>query len=201
MEVPKLFFLNKEGAVLYNCFATWFFTCYILHITLDSGSLPTPVILPGESQGRGSLVGCRLWGCTDWSDIAATAAAELEQACPPWGNVRRHFWLSWLVKGRRLLLASPSSIAGLRRSPREGNGNPFQYSCLENSMDRGPGGLQFKWSQRVGCDWITNTHTQGETGVTVNNLQCKAQPPQQRIIWSEMSLEPKWRNSSLGQYT
>ena len=23
---------------------------------------PTPVILPGESQGRGSLVGCRLWG-------------------------------------------------------------------------------------------------------------------------------------------
>ena len=23
------------------------------------------------------------------------------------------------------------------RSPGEGNGNPFQYSCLENSMDRG----------------------------------------------------------------
>ena len=27
-------------------------------------------------------------------------------------------------------------IPGLGRSPREGN-NPFQYSCLENSMDRG----------------------------------------------------------------
>ena len=26
---------------------------------------PTPVFLPGESQGWGSLVGCRLWGCTD----------------------------------------------------------------------------------------------------------------------------------------
>ena len=26
---------------------------------------PTPVFLPGESQGRGSLVGCRLWGCTE----------------------------------------------------------------------------------------------------------------------------------------
>ena len=25
---------------------------------------PTPVFLPGESQGRGSLVGCRLWGHT-----------------------------------------------------------------------------------------------------------------------------------------
>ena len=26
---------------------------------------PTPVFLPGESQGRGSLVGCRLWGLTE----------------------------------------------------------------------------------------------------------------------------------------
>ena len=26
---------------------------------------PTPVFLPGESQGRGSLVGCRLWDCTE----------------------------------------------------------------------------------------------------------------------------------------
>ena len=29
------------------------------------------------------------------------------------------------------------SIPGSGRSPREGNGNPFQYSCLENPMDRG----------------------------------------------------------------
>ena len=39
---------------------------------------PTPVFLPGESQGRGSLVGCRLWGRRvrhDWSDLAAAAAA------------------------------------------------------------------------------------------------------------------------------
>ena len=26
---------------------------------------PTPVFLPGESQGRGNLVGCRLWGHTE----------------------------------------------------------------------------------------------------------------------------------------
>ena len=35
---------------------------------------PTPVFLPGESQGWGSLVGCHLWGRTvghDWSDLAA----------------------------------------------------------------------------------------------------------------------------------
>ena len=29
------------------------------------------------------------------------------------------------------------SIPGLGRSPGEGNGNPFQYSCLENPIDRG----------------------------------------------------------------
>ena len=29
------------------------------------------------------------------------------------------------------------SIPGLGRSPGGGNGNPFQYSCLENPMDRG----------------------------------------------------------------
>ena len=29
------------------------------------------------------------------------------------------------------------SIPGSQRSPGEGNGNPLQYSCLENSMDRG----------------------------------------------------------------
>ena len=30
-----------------------------------------------------------------------------------------------------------SFIPGLGRSPGEGNGNPPQYSCLENPMDRG----------------------------------------------------------------
>ena len=31
----------------------------------------------------------------------------------------------------------PSLIPGLGRSPGEGDGNPFQYSCPENPMDRG----------------------------------------------------------------
>ena len=34
-------------------------------------------------------------------------------------------------------LRDESSISGLGRSPGEENGNPCQYSCLENSMDRG----------------------------------------------------------------
>ena len=32
------------------------------------------------------------------------------------------------------------SISGSRRSPGEGNGNPFQHSCLENRRDRGAWG-------------------------------------------------------------
>ena len=39
---------------------------------------PTPVFLPGESQERGSLVGCRLWGRTEWDTTEATAAAAAE---------------------------------------------------------------------------------------------------------------------------
>ena len=31
----------------------------------------------------------------------------------------------------------PGSIPGLVRSPGEGNGNPLQYSCLENPMEGG----------------------------------------------------------------
>ena len=31
----------------------------------------------------------------------------------------------------------PGSILGSGRSPGEGNGNPLQYSCLKNPMDRG----------------------------------------------------------------
>ena len=31
----------------------------------------------------------------------------------------------------------PGSTPWVRRSPGEENGNPFQYSCLENPMDRG----------------------------------------------------------------
>ena len=33
---------------------------------------PTPVFLPGESQGRGSLVGCHLWGHTESDTTEAT---------------------------------------------------------------------------------------------------------------------------------
>ena len=38
----------------------------------ERANLATPVFLPGESQGRGSLVGCRLWGHTESDRTGAT---------------------------------------------------------------------------------------------------------------------------------
>ena len=47
----------------------------------------------------------------------------------------------------------PGSILGSGRSPGEGNGNPLQYSCLENQeWTEEPGRLQSVGSQRVGHD-------------------------------------------------
>ena len=41
------------------------------------------------------------------------------------------------VKASAWNAGDPSSIPGSGRSPGEGNGNPLQYSCLENPMDGG----------------------------------------------------------------
>ena len=45
------------------------------------------------------------------------------------------FWLS--DKQPVCNAGEAGSIPGLGRSPGRGNGNPFQYSCLGNPMDRG----------------------------------------------------------------
>ena len=40
---------------------------------------PTPVFLPGESQGQGSLVGCRLWGRTELDKTEVTWQQQQQQ--------------------------------------------------------------------------------------------------------------------------
>ena len=62
---------------------------------------PTPVLLPGKSRGRRSLVGCSPWSCKE--------SNMTEQL---------HFDFSLSCIG-------------------DGNGNPLQYSCLENPRDGG----------------------------------------------------------------
>ena len=52
------------------------------------------------------------------------------------------------------------SIPGSGRFPGEGNGNPLQYSCLENSMDRGAWQAIVHEVTESGTTESTNTHTQ-----------------------------------------
>ena len=50
---------------------------------------------------------------------------------------RQGFTCSSVGKESACNAGVPDSIPGSGRSPGEGNGNPFQYSCLENPIDRG----------------------------------------------------------------
>ena len=68
---------------------------------------PTPVFLPGDSQGRGSLVGCRLWGRTESDTTEATQQQQQRQQ-----NVCFFTEDSWIQKG-----ASHKSSAFLQKIP------------------------------------------------------------------------------------
>ena len=55
-------------------------------------------------------------------------------------------------------VGDPRSIPGSRRSPGEGNGNPYQHPCLENPMDRGA--LQATVHEVTqGQTWLSDKHT------------------------------------------
>ena len=60
----------------------------------------------------------------------------------------------WVVKNSPANAGDEGSVLGLRRSPGEANGNPLQYSCLENPMDRGVWRAMSMGSQRVRHDLV-----------------------------------------------
>ena len=78
---------------------------------------PTPVFLPGESQGQGSLVGCRPWGSHrvrhDWSDLAAAAAARDRRE---WGILLVHFWMNSACSTEQYKAPPHRHLRVLRRS-------------------------------------------------------------------------------------
>ena len=96
---PKVWSANPWSVLLRHCFLSHFGD-----ICADNRRRqwhPTPVLLPGKSRGRRSLVGCSPWGCEEW-DMTE--------------RLHFHFSLSCIE---------------------EGNGNPLQWSCLENPRDCG----------------------------------------------------------------
>ena len=64
----------------------------------------------------------------------------------------RGFSVGTEVKASACNVGDLGSVPGLGRSPGEGNGNPLQYSCLENPMDRGALWAIVHRSQRVRHD-------------------------------------------------
>ena len=62
-----------------------------------------------------------------------------------------------VVKNLPANAGDASSIPELERSPAEGNGNPFQCSCLENFMDRGA----WRATDHGVAHTHTHTHTHG----------------------------------------
>ena len=65
-----------------------------------------------------------------------------------------------------------SSIPGTRRSPGEGTGNPLQYSCLKNPMDRGALWATVQGVAKSQTRQSTYTHTP-HTEMTENSMPAK----------------------------
>ena len=90
---------------------------------------PTPEFLPGESQGWGSLVGCRLWGHTELDTTEVTQHSIYHSILA----------LFLVFKGISILssVVAVSIYIPTDSARGEGNGTQLQYSCLENPMDGG----------------------------------------------------------------
>ena len=92
---------------------------------------PTPVFLPGESQGGGAWWAA-VYGVaqsrTRLKRLSSSSSVSME--LPQWLRGKESAWNVGDTEDVGL-------IPGSGRSPGGGHGSPFQYSCLENPMDRG----------------------------------------------------------------
>ena len=106
---------------------------------------------PGDGEGQRSLVCCCPWGHKELDKTERLNNSNLVCA-------------SQVVLVTKHLPASTGDaedtglISRLRRSPIKGNGNQFQYSCLENSMDRGDWRAIVRRSTEL-SDMTEYTHT------------------------------------------
>ena len=115
---------------------------------------PTPVFLPGESQGRGSLVGCRLWGRRvghDWSDLAIAAV---------WVTpILEASLMTQMVKNRPAIQDTRVRSLGGEDSLEKGMATHSSILAWKIPWTEESGELQSKGSQRVRHHWAANTFT------------------------------------------
>ena len=107
------------------------------------------MLLLGKSHGQMSLVGYSPWGCKE-SDTTEVKQASKQITCSCWVARYSNSFLFDLILSYFILLNSGKeqpasagdtgdtrSIPGLVRSPAGRHGNPLQFSCLKNPMNRG----------------------------------------------------------------
>ena len=80
---------------------------------------PTQVFLPGESQGWGSLVGCRLWGRTE-SDTTEATWQQQQQDISSVGKAK-DFFFTKLSRKENCLLLHAILGTGLKAKGEEGS--------------------------------------------------------------------------------
>ena len=80
-------------------------------------------------------------------------------------NLKNWGWHLYCFPGGSVVKNPPANtgdtglIPGQGRSSGEGNGNPLQYSCLGNPMDRGAWCAAVYGVTRVGHNWVTKQHS------------------------------------------
>ena len=91
------------------------------------------------------------------------------------------WWLNWY---RICLHACRGSVSGLGRSPGEGNGYPLQYTCLENSMDKGA--------------WQTTVHVVAKGWTQLNHYHFSLSLLFPWVIWQYLRDADKTASNHLG---
>ena len=142
-------FVSKVVSLLFNAFS-WFIIAFppkSKHLSIPWLQLPSTVIL--EPKKRKS--------------VTTSTFSPFYFPCRMGPNA-----MIWVVeykfgsegKASAYNAGDLGSIPGSGRFPGEGNGNPLQYSCLENPMDGGAWCRPLSMgSQRVRHDWATSLHS------------------------------------------
>ena len=101
--------------------------------TSDAGD-PSSIPGPGRSTGEGNGYTHKCSWLLPAGKESACHVGDLDSIPELGGSPGEGKWPTNFRTGQ---VRDSGSIPGLGRSPGGGNGNPFQYSCLENALDRG----------------------------------------------------------------
>ena len=122
--------------------------------TMPRRATPGSTRAGGRSKREGSQTVLRIPGKVKQNSVNSLGSASLNNF-RPWGRgtilLAWHQVLGWFREGKYCLIPRSG------RRPAEGSGNPLQYSCLENHMDRGAWWAVVHGSRGVQHDWVTHT--------------------------------------------